>query len=847
MRDTVDFGIDLGTTNSAIAVVEGGGVSVIKNNDGWDITPSAVWMPKEGRVHVGRAARDWVEKDPANATAEFKLEMGLADSRKVFETAGASLTPPQLSAEVLKSLRADATHHCGAPPESAVITVPAAFALNQNKATIEAAKLAGFTAACPLVQEPTAAAFAYGFQDATDRAYWMVFDFGGGTFDAALVSKRDGDLRVLNHAGDPYLGGKLIDWALIERLLVPAAVSQLGLTDLRRDNPKWRGNFAKLKRAAEDAKIHLSRRDQVELMVDLNDGDGNPVTFEHTLTRGELDAVAEPFYVRAINLCRDALAEAALGPDDIDRLLLVGGVTLSPGLRERLADPRHGLGIELDVSLDPTTVVARGAAIFASTVRIPQSKSAPVPAGQFAVELSYEPSVTTLQPTVGGRLRGSSEAGAGAGAGVGAGAGAGAKSGAPVNWAGYTVTLNNPQGQPPFRTAAISVNAEGVFVTDVAVDPHTTSKFFVELTDPSGARCELTSNTLSITHRDLEFGGVRLANSLGIQLAEQVFAPMLRKGATLPTSVREVFRTSAALHRSDADATIRIPVIHGERSRADRNRTVGMLEIRPRDIRIDLPAGSEVEVTVEVDRSSMVTVIADVPLVQAQFEAEIDLDNIRTKDPEALRDDLDEAEGRLSALRGFVADAGSADAERRLAKLDEERSVSTARDQVEAASVDNGAAATAEERLRDLQAELDDIADAVGLPGLVRDLRASLAEADELVRQHGDTADRQELAAIRSRADEAINAQDSVAVRGLIDRTGTLLFELERRSPDWSVKLFYTLQEMLRSSGQAGPLIQEGQRAIAANDRQGLDAVNQRLYRLLPKDEQDKVVWLGRS
>ncbi|TFI20873.1 Hsp70 family protein [Streptomyces sp. 4R-3d] len=824
MRDTVDFGIDLGTTNSAIAVVESGGVSVIKNNDGWDITPSAVWMPKEGRVHVGRAARDWVEKDPANATAEFKLEMGLADSRKVFETAGTSLTPPQLSAEVLKSLRADATHHCGAAPESAVITVPAAFALNQNKATIEAAKLAGFTAACPLVQEPTAAAFAYGFQDATDRAYWMVFDFGGGTFDAALVSKRDGDLRVLNHAGDPYLGGKLIDWALIERLLVPAAVSQLGLTDLRRDNPKWRGNFAKLKRAAEDAKIHLSRRDQVELMVDLNDASGNPVTFEHTLTRGELDSVAEPFYVRAINLCRDALAEAALGPDDIDRLLLVGGVTLSPGLRERLADPRHGLGIELDVSLDPTTVVARGAAIFASTVRIPRSKTAPVPAGQFAVELSYEPSVTTLQPTVGGRLRGEQ-----------------------ANWTGYTVTLNNPQGQPPFRSAAISVNAEGVFVTDVAVDPHTTSKFFVELTDPSGARCELTSNTLTITHRDLEFGGVRLANSLGIQLAEQVFAPMLRKGATLPTSVREVFRTSAALHRSDADATIRIPVIHGERSRADRNRTVGMLEIRPRDIRIDLPAGSEVEVTVEVDRSSMVTVIADVPLVQAQFEAEIDLDNIRTKDPEALRDDLDEAEGRLSALRGYVAEAGSADAERRLAKLDEERSVSTARDQVEAAAVDNGAAATAEERLRDLQAELDDIADAVGLPGLVRDLRASLAEADELVRQHGDTADRQELAAIRSRADEAINAQDSVAVRGLIDRTGTLLFELERRSPDWSVKLFYTLQDMLRSSGQAGPLIQEGQRAIAANDRQGLDAVNQRLYRLLPKDEQDKVVWLGRA
>lgn len=831
MRDTVDFGIDLGTTNSAIAVVEGGTVSVIKNNDGWDITPSAVWMPKEGRIHVGRAARDRVEHDPANATSEFKLEMGLADARKAFTAAGISLGPPQLSAEVLRSLRADAAHHCGTPPESAVITVPAAFALNQNKATMEAARLAGFTSECPLVQEPTAAAFAYGFQDATDRAYWMVFDFGGGTFDAALVSKRDGDLRVLNHAGDPYLGGKLIDWAVIERLLVPVAAAELGLTDMRRDNPMWRANFAKLKRAAEDAKIHLSRRDQVDMMIELSDADGGIHTLEHTLTRGELDAIAEPFYARAINLCRDALAEAALGPDDIDRLLLVGGVTLSPGLRERLADPRHGLGIELDVSLDPTTVVARGAAIFAGTVRVPRSNTAPVPAGQFAVELSYEPSTTTLQPTVGGRLRGSSEPASGSG----------------TDWSGYRVTLNNPEGRPPFRSADISPNAEGVFVTEVSVDPHTTSKFSVELTDPAGTRCELASNTLSITHRDLEFGGVGLQHSLGIQLAGQVFAPVLRKGATVPTSVREVFRTSAPLLRSDADATIRIPVIQGERGRADRNRRVGMLEIRPRDIRFDLPAGTEVEVIFEADRSNMVTVIADVPLVQAQFEAEIDLDNIRTTNPEELRDGLDEAEERLRVLRGSVADAGSADAQRRLAKLDEEQTVSTARDQVEASTVDAGAAATAEDKLRGLQAELDDIADAVGLPGLVRDLRAGIAEAGELVTQHGDASDRQELAAIRSRADEVVDAQDSVAVRGLIERTGSLLIELERRSPDWAVKLFYTLQDLLRSSGEAGPLIQDGQRAIAANDRQGLDAVNQRLYRLLPKGEQDKVVWLGRT
>ncbi|GAB2603064.1 hypothetical protein GCM10027168_40110 [Streptomyces capparidis] len=824
-RDTIDFGIDLGTTNSAIAVVKDGGTMVIKNVDNWDITPSAVWLPRRDAVHVGLRAKAQAERDPDNAAAEFKLEMGLADARRTFARAGVSLTPQQLSAEVLKSLRADAEHRCGAPPDAAVITVPAAFALNQNKATSEAAALAGFDAACPLVQEPTAAAFAHGFQEAGDRAYWMVFDFGGGTFDAAVVSKRDGDLRVLNHAGDPYLGGKLIDWALVERVLAPSAARELGWSGMRRDDPLWRPAFLALKGAAEEAKIQLSRRDRVDITTEIGDGRGNTETFEYTLRRDELDAIAEPYYARAVNLCRKALKDACLDADDIDRLLLVGGVTLSPGLRERLADPRHGLGVELDTSLDPTTVVARGAAVFASTIRRPRSPSAPAAPGEFGVELSYEPSVTTLRPTVAGRLRGPSA----------------------EDWTAYSVRLSNPRGRPPFHSARIPLNPSGAFVTEVDIDPHTTSRFTVELTDRTGARCGLTPDTLSFTHRDIEFGGVRLAHSLGIQLADQVFAPLVRKGATLPATVREVFRTSAPLDRSDADAVIRIPVVQGERGRADRNRGVGVLEIRPRDVRIDLPAGSEVEVTVEVDTSSLVTVVADVPLVQAQFEAEIDLDNVTTAAPGQLRQQLEEAEGRLAALRGTATAVGSADAERRLARLDEEGTVATARDQVLAAAVDVGAAAAAEERLRDLHAELDDIADAVGLPGLVRELRGMLAEGEQLVRGSGDVADRLELEDLRGRAEEVIGAQDSAAVRALIDRTGRFLFELERRSPDWPVRLFHALLDMLAPSGRVGALAREGERAIEANDSRALDAVNQRMIRLLPKHEQNTIVWLGRA
>ncbi|SBW22740.1 2-alkenal reductase [Candidatus Protofrankia californiensis] len=817
MRDTIDFGIDLGTTNSAIAVVEDGAVSVIKNNDGWDITPSAVWIPKPDVIHVGRPARDRVEKDPDNAAAEFKLEMGLADVRRRFAKAGLELTPQQLSAEVLKSLRTDAAHHCGVPPEVAVITVPAAFALNQNKATTDAAALAGFSSECPLVQEPTAAAFAYGFHNAVDRAYWMVFDFGGGTFDAAVVSKRDGDLRVLNHAGDPYLGGKLIDWAVVERVLAPAASRDLGLSDFRRDNPAWRGNFATLKGAAEEAKIQLSRRERVDIATELVDVQGNSETFEYTLTRDELDRVAEPFYTRAMNLCRSALSEAGLDVDDIDRLLLVGGITLAPGLRERLADPQHGLGIELDFSLDPTTVVARGAAIFASTVRCPEPASFEPAPGEFTLERLHDPVVTTTRPTVPGRLHSASS----------------------VDWTIYSVTLNNPTAQPPFTTGRIALKADGTFVTEVDIDPQRTSRFTVELTDAAGTPCKLTPDTLSITHGDTEFGGTRLGHSLGIQIADRAFAPMLRKNTTLPATVRKVFRTSGTLRRADSDALLRIPVVQGENGRADRNREVGILEIRPRDVGIDLPAGSDVEVTFEANTSNLITVVADVPLVQEQFDAEINLDNVRTKTPQELDGLLREAEERLASLHSLAVTG-----ERRLAELEKEGAVTTAREQVRAAKVDAGAAATAEDRLRDLNAKLDDIEDAVNLPELVQQVHAILDQAAGLVDRFGTAVDRQELADLQRRAQDAADAEDAAAVRTQLDRATAFMFELERRNPDWPVKLFYSLQSMLRSSSQAGALIQEGKQAIAANDPRRLDAVNQRLIRILPQKEQEKIITL---
>ena len=256
-RLTIDYGIDLGTTNSSIAVFDRTGPRIIRNNENEQFTPSAVWIEKNGALRVGRAAKERALSDPRNGAIEFKLLMGKAHTTS-FQNQNRSFKPEELSAEVLKSLKEDVIRsNNGEVLESAVITVPAAFDLPETEATRRAAKLAGISY-CPLLQEPIAASLAYGFENHSDNAFWLVYDIGGGTFDAAVMHVHDGAIHVVNHGGDMNLGGKLIDWDVVEQVFVPA-LSSFSLSNFYRGTDKWRTAFGKLKLHAERAKIALTR------------------------------------------------------------------------------------------------------------------------------------------------------------------------------------------------------------------------------------------------------------------------------------------------------------------------------------------------------------------------------------------------------------------------------------------------------------------------------------------------------------------------------------------------------------------------------------------------------------
>ncbi|XVQ09340.1 Hsp70 family protein [Spirillospora sp. CA-255316] len=810
-RTTIDFGIDLGTTNSAIARLNGVEAEIVKNDLSSDTTPSAVMVDRRGRLIVGHAAKQRGESDPGNTCLEFKGQMGTTGQPKVFEATGRSMEPEELSAEVLRSLRQDVAKRTGEEITASVITVPAAFELSACDATRRAAELAGLTHA-PLLQEPTAAALAYGFQTDDENAFWLVYDFGGGTFDAAVINVRDGEFTVVNHRGDNFLGGKLIDWAIVEELLVPAVAREFGLTDLRRGNPRSRGAINKLKLAAEAAKIQVSNDESANILVELQDDSGQLIEFEYDLMRADVERLMEPFIVRSVNLCRKALEESRLAPGDIQKALLVGGPTLTPYLRERLADPREGLGIPLDHSQDPITAVARGAAIFAGTQRVDTvTAAAPPPAGEYAIELEYRPVGPDIEPFIGGKVTGG-------------------------DTAGCTVEFVNPDSKPVWRSGRIPLGSDGTFTATLWAEKGRANTFQIEFGDATGALKPITPGTLTYTVGVVETQPP-LIHSVGIGLADNEVEWLLKKGTPLPARRRMVLRTTVGLSRGQGEGMIRIPVVEGEHHRADRNRQIGRLEVNPEQIRRDVPEGSEVDLTLLIDESRLVVARAYIPLLDEEFEHAINLQTETAPDPDRLARDVAAEKQRLAQARRRASEFADPRAEQVLARIDNENIVADLDKLVDAARVDPGASITAENRLRDLRAATDEVEDELEWPTLVQEARELVPAVRDIVRERGKASHQAPLEAAEESIQEAIAAHDADLLRQRVAELRQLALRVLDESGDLAFLAFEelrTLQPEMRDQREAEQLMATGRRAVETNDVGTLRQVNAALGELLP-------------
>ena len=344
------IGIDLGTTNSCVAVFEGGEPIVIPNPEGSRTTPSVLAFSKTGERMVGQVAKRQAITNPDRTVMSIKRHMG-SDYKVAID--GKNYTPQEISAMILQKLKADAEAYLGSPVTEAVVTVPAYFSDAQRQATKDAGKIAGLEVK-RIINEPTAAALAYGMDKETDQKI-MVFDLGGGTFDVSLLEISDGVFEVLATNGDTCLGGddfdqRVIDW-MADKFKAENGV------DLRNDKMV----LQRLKEAAEKAKIELSGMTSASINLPfITATAAGPLHFDATLTRAEFDRITSDLVERTMIPTKKALADAGLSISQIDKVLLVGGSTRIPAVQEAV---KKLIGKDPFKGINPDECVAVGAAI----------------------------------------------------------------------------------------------------------------------------------------------------------------------------------------------------------------------------------------------------------------------------------------------------------------------------------------------------------------------------------------------------------------------------------------------------------------------------------------------------
>ena len=614
----INRGIDLGTTNSAIAVMENGVPVIKKSNTQKDTIPSIVSITRKGIIHTGDTAANELANQVLRATKtwdgrtastdifkEFKRTMGTVE---VYHSKNLKkdFTSQQLSAEIIKALAANADENDGG---CIVISVPAKFDATQKTATVEAARLAGFQH-IELIQEPIAAAIAYGVATGQKDGFWLVFDLGGGTFDAALLRVDGGVQQVVDTEGDSYLGGKDIDYALVDCILIPYVKKNFKVDKILASEKKAAMLREALKGYAESAKVQLSNAPCAEILSDLgelgSDDNGKEIELDLTITREMAYPIMEPFFKKAIALCQNILERNHLDGNQLTKLILVGGPTYSPYLRQMLRDE---VSPNVDTSVDPMTAVAKGATLYAATRDIPTELMAAPDVDAIEIEMHYDTMSTDQIAFLAIKIKDKRVMTEGMTVEVMRGDGA---------WA---------SGRVPYE--------EGGIVIELSLVERTANNFTVHFTNDFGHNVKVTPDNLTIL-QGLQVSAAPLPYHIGFGVWDeednrQEFVPFLGLEKSKPVPAHGVAngrKTTMRLVPNDESTFLKIPVYQAEsyvtNSPADLYEHIADLIVTGRDIEHEIPAGTEVEVQVSVDSSEMMNFEIYVPKTEETIEKTLD-------------------------------------------------------------------------------------------------------------------------------------------------------------------------------------------------------------------------------
>jgi molecular chaperone DnaK len=808
MRATIDFGIDLGTSNSAIAVQDGASPRLLAGDDGTVLLPSAVHLRADGSVLLGAQALRERLFHPNDTALEFKRQMGTSQAT-TFPASGQSRSAEELSALLLRALGERAERAEGRPLRAAVITVPAMFQLAQCESTRRAAALAGIEHA-PLLQEPIAAAIAHAGSGFTRDGHWLVYDFGGGTFDVSLVRSRAGRLQVLDHDGDNHLGGKDLN-RVLARWAAERVRDEGRLGDFRRTDPEMSSAFSRLAAEAERVRVALSEQEQVIFEVSelTRRPDGEPIAFSRSVDRELLESLINPIITKTTELCKTMLARNRMTGLTLKGIVLVGGPTRTPALQRII---QAELGLDVHHQMDPTIIVAAGAALFASTQKLPAALRPALEAHASAavsLELEYESMTTNPAPLLVGRA---------------------AYGGGPV---GLTVRVSSDGKDGGFDSGPLPLSTQGAFTVGLKLSAGSLNVFRIEAAH-DGSTLETVPSRFTILH-GMSVAKPPLSQSVGVMLADNSVCWYLKKGAVLPARNTVTHATVEPLKRGESGDAIKVPLVQGESDRADRNKVIGVLCIYAQHIARDLPAGTEIEVTLAVDEFSRTEARGYVPLLDRWFDEIVKFDALE-KSAEQVNHSLSEQQDRLKLLEKKAAEleAGAlAPESAHVARVSEVESLISEgdRDSVE----------LADQMVRLMTRQIDMVEAETRTEAVRIEFDKRVKGARELLEQKGR---KDELEALNREFASAMDRGDVSMAEAKRDALAELTQQVWMQTIDYWLGLLQYLYgrfQELNLLALAGPRFQQGAGAANSGDIQALADVCMELINLLPREERGKL------
>ncbi|MCM1139949.1 MAG: Hsp70 family protein [Muribaculum sp.] len=816
----VNYGIDLGTTNSAIARMEAGVPTVKKIEVTDDTMASCVFFNKKKSVVVGASAYRSMQSDKRRATkkmtaeasntyVEFKRTMG-TDKRYVSSNMdNRSYSSEELSAEVLKALKSFITDE---DFKSVVITVPAKFSAPQKTATIEAAKLAGFNHV-ELLQEPIAAAMAYGLTAAQKDGYWLVFDFGGGTFDAALIKVEDGIIQVFDTEGDNYLGGKNLDYAIVDEILMPYLQENYSIDGYLADPVKKEILRDAMKTYAEKVKNQLSFKESEDVISDLGelgeDENGEEFELDLSITQEEVYKVMRPLFQKAVDICKDLLKRNNLTKDQLGKLILVGGPTHSPLVRQML---KEQVTPNVDTSINPMTAVAEGAALYASTIDN-EVKEDELKAEDIILDINFESMTVDTDLWVPVSL----------------------KSGAD------SVMVQFVRSDNTWDSGKTEIDKNGNVVELNLVEGKPNS-FRVECYDHQGNRLNCFPKEITIIQGS-KVGSATLPYDISLAIFDEkkerdIIKPItgLERNKTVPaTGIANGLHTNVQVRAGVDTDILRIPLYQADQGGAGKSAIfyefVGEVEINGDDVDVTIPTNANVDITVKVDRNEQMTVDAYFPDQDVTVSKTIDTSKKQSIEDakEFAEEQLPKAKRAIRNLRNEGHDV--ADLEQQLNSVENEHANSTESKMVM-------------QHLKEVLRKIEDFEDNTEWGRVEAELRDEFDRLEKANADLGNNKTNQAVNALRQQIDEVIRKQDVKMARELKEIVTHLSYQLTM-----VYQCRYLIEDMNRDfdiirwkdRNRARTLINQGLAEINNQPtREKLQPIAVALLELLPEGERNK-------